>query len=169
MNNVEDILRKRALKVARKLESTEILEGIELIYFRIENEIYAIEAEVVSEVHNFKEPTPIPFTPAYIEGIFHLRGKFISLVNLKIFLGISEKSERDEMVSILLLEDERMEFGIAVDEVLEQKRASIKEIQTLTTGFNLPRADLIHGVTENGVIVLDGKKLLADSAMTIHN
>lgn len=169
MNNVENILRQRALKAANKLESTEILDGVELIYFKIENDIYAIEAGVVSEVHKFKEPTPVPFTPSYILGIFHMRGKFVSLVNLKSFLGIPEQSEAGATLSILLLDDENMEFGIVVDEVLEQKRVSKKEIQTLTAGFDLPRADLVLGVTENGVIVLDGKKILSDSTMIVHN
>lgn len=165
MNNVQNILRQRALKAAKKLESNEIIDGIELIFFRIGNDIYAIEAGSVSEVHKFKEPTPVPFTPAYIQGIFHMRGKFISLVNLKSFLGITEQGEAKEALSIVFLSNQTMEFGIAVDEILEQKRISKKEIQTLTAGFDLPRVDLIVGVTENAVIVLDGKKMLTDFTM----
>mgnify|MGYP002629575646 CR=1 FL=1 len=168
MNNVRNTLRQRAIKAAKKLENTEIIDGIELIYFRIESETYAIEAGVVSEVHKYKEPTPVPFTPAYIQGVFHMRGNFVSLVNLKIFLGIPEQNEKVATLCILFLSDENMEFGVAVDEVIEQKRVSKKEIQTLTAGFDLPRADLILGVMENGVIVLDGKKLLADPTMIVH-
>lgn len=167
MNSVESILRQRAIKAATKLNKAEILDALELIYFRIGNEIYAIDADVASEVHKFKELIPVPFTPPYICGIFHLRGRFISLVSLKSFLGIGEQSE-DMSSSILLLSDESMEFGLIVDEVLEQKKLSMSEIQEIPSGFNLPRADLVVGVSESGTIVLDGKKIIADSAMIIH-
>jgi purine-binding chemotaxis protein CheW len=167
LNDVENILRQRAIKAAQRLETTEIIDAIEVIYFKIQDEIYAIEAEVVSEVHNFKEPIPVPFTPSYIHGIFHMRSKFVSLVDFRSFLGIREKSEK-KAISILLLSDEIMEFGIAVDEVLEQQKLSKKDIQNLSLSFDLPRADLVIGVTEDGVIVLDGKKLLADPAMITH-
>ncbi|MDO8453624.1 MAG: chemotaxis protein CheW [Sulfurimonas sp.] len=163
MNSVKDVLRQRAIKVAKKLETTEILDAFELIYFRIENEIYAIEASVVDEVHKFKEPTPIPFTPSHICGVFYLRGRFVSLVSLINFLGIGEQ-RRDSSCSILLLSDEKIEFGIIVDEVLEQKKLSKSEIQEIPSGFNIPRVDLVVGVTESGTIVLDGKKIVADSA-----
>ncbi|MFA6196034.1 MAG: chemotaxis protein CheW [Sulfurimonas sp.] len=167
MNSVENILRQRAVKAATRLKTTEISDALELIYFRIENEIYAIEASVVSEIHKFKEPTPVPFTPSYIYGIFHLRGRFISLVSLRAFLGIAEQS-KEHSHSILLLSNEIMEFAITVDEVLEQRKLSKQEVQEIPSGFNLPRADLVIGVTENGTIVLDGKKIMADSAMIIH-
>jgi purine-binding chemotaxis protein CheW len=167
LNSVENILRQRAIKAAKKLEIKEISDALEVIYFRIEDEIYAIEASVLSEVYKFKEPIPIPFTPSYIYGIFYMRGRFVSLVNLKNFLGIDEQSEESGNY-ILLLSDEKMEFGISVDEVLEQKKLSKQEIQEVSLGFNLPRVDLIIGVTESGTIVLDGKKIVADSTIVIH-
>lgn len=167
MNNVETILRQRALKAAIKLEAPESEEGVEVIYFRIQNEIYAIEADVVTEIHKFTKPTPIPHTPSYICGIFHMRGRFVSLVNLKVFFGIQSINE-EATRSILLLSDDNMEFGITVDEVIEQKKILKKEIQTIPAGFDLPRPDLIIGVTQAGVIVLDGKRFLSDSTMLIH-
>lgn len=167
MNNVENILRQRALKAAIKLEVQESEEGIEVIYFRIQNVIYAIEADVVTEIHKFTETTPVPYAPSYICGIFHMRGRFVSLVNLKVFFGIQSIDE-DTTHSILLLSNETMEFGITVDEVIEQKKILKREIQTIPSGFDLPRADLIVGVTQEGVIVLDGKKFLSDPTMLIH-
>ncbi|MCX6052308.1 MAG: chemotaxis protein CheW [Campylobacterales bacterium] len=167
MNSVENILRQRAIKAAKKLDKTEISDALELIYFKIDDEIYAIEASVVSEIHKFKEPMPIPFTPSYICGVFYLRGRFISLVSLVNFLGIGEQ-KRDSSHSILLLSSESMEFGIMVDEVLEKKKLSKQEIQEIPSGFNLPRADLVIGVTESGTIVLDGKKFLEDSKIVAH-
>lgn len=166
MNNSEEILRSRAIKASKKIETIQSEDGLEVIYFTIAKESYAIEVKVVNEIHIFSEPTHVPHMPSYIMGIIHIHGRFISLVNLKRFLENTIQIE-NSTGSILLLGYEQMEFGIVVDEVISQKRLSKSTIQALTSGFDLPRADLMIGVTEEGVIVLDGKKLLADSAMKI--
>ena len=166
MNNTELILRQRAITAARKIESTECEDGVDVITFRIGNESYAIESEVVNEVHSLMKLTPVPYTPSYIQGIFYMRGKFISVVDLKHFLGMEIQSD-EVFSSILLLSDGEMEFGVAVNEVQEQTKLSKKTLQ-LPCGFDLPRSDLMIGVSEEGLILLNGKKLLSDSAMRIH-
>lgn len=166
MKNTELILRQRAIAAAKKIESAECLDGVDVITFRIGNENYAIESEVVKEVHSLMKLTPVPYTPEYILGIFYMRGKFISVVDLKHFLGMETQSD-EVFGSILLLSDAEMEFGMVVNEIQEQTKLSKKTLQ-LPCGFDLPRSDLMVGVTEEGVILLNGRKLLSDSAMRIH-
>lgn len=167
MDNRQKILRQRAIKAAQKLEDDELQDDFDVIYFKVANEIYAIEAQSVSEIHNFVEPTLIPYTPSYILGIIHIRGRFVSLVTLIKFFKIQTQEESNPN-SILLLSDNRMEFGVSVDEVLEHGKILKSEIGNVSENFDLPRADLIMGVTQNGVIVIDAKKFLADSALLIH-
>lgn len=167
MNNTEAILRQRAIKAAKKMDVSEGEEGMDVIYFRIGNEEYAIEAEAVSEVRTFMELTPVPYAPSYIQGIFHMRGRFVSVVNLKRFFGMETQSG-DVSRTILLLSNGEMEFGVAVDAVLEHSKLSKKTLQAIPSDLDLPRPDLIVGVSEEGVIVLNGKKFLGDSAMRVH-
>jgi len=167
LNNTEVILRQRAIKAAKKMDVSEKAEGMDVIYFRIGNEKYAIEAESVSEVHTFMELTPIPYAPSYIHGIFHMRGRFVSVINLKCFFGMETQSG-DVPRTILLLDNGEMEFGVAVDAVLEHSKLSKKTLQAIPSDLNLPRPDLIVGVSEEGVIVLNGKKFLGDSSMVVH-
>lgn len=166
MNDTQLILKTRALAAAKRIESTEYDDGIDVIYFRIGNEHYAIEADVVNEVHTRMKLTPVPYTPSYILGIFYMRGRFVSVVDLKSFLGMERQSD-EVFGSLLLLSDGDMEFGVTVDDVQEQTKLSKKMLQ-LPSGFDLPRSDLIIGVTEEGIILLNGKKLLSDSAMRIY-
>lgn len=167
MNNTEAILRQRAILAAKRLDENEEEDGINVIYFRIGNEEYAIESEIVSEVHPFTALTPVPYAPSYIQGIFHMRGRFVSVVNLKHFFGM-ETQDDDVAHYLLLLGDEGMEFCVAVDAVLGHSTLVKTALQLIPPRFDLPRPDLIVGVSEEGVIVLNGKKLLADPAMRVY-
>lgn len=167
MNTRDEILRQRAIIAAKRVDASEYEDRINVVYFRIGNEEYAIESEVVSEVHPFMALTPVPYAPSYIQGIFHMRGRFVSVVNLKHFFGM-ETQDDEEAHFLLLLGDERMEFCVAVDAVLEHSTLGKTALQLIPSGFDLPRPDLIVGVSEEGVIVLNGKKLLADPAMRVH-
>jgi purine-binding chemotaxis protein CheW len=165
VNNTNAILRERALKAAKRVESTENEHVREVVSFRLGNELYCIEAEAISEVCPFSQPTPLPHVPWYILGIVHMRGRFVSIVNLKSFLGIGND---DLSRTVLLLSDGEMEFGVSVDEVVDELRISEKSIRMIPSGFNLPRSDFILGVNEAGLIVLSGKKLLSDPDMRVH-
>ena len=167
MDKKEQILRQRAIETAKKFEMKNTGEGIDVVCFMLEDEKYAIEVLMVSEVHTFVQPTPIPHTPPYITGIIYLRGRFVSVVDLKHFLGMKEKNTENTS-SLLLLSDGVMEFAVTVDTVLEKIKLNKQIIQDIPSGFHLPRKELIYGITEKGTIMLDGKKLIADPEMKLY-
>lgn len=167
MDNIEAILKKRAVEAARKVASTGGEKGREMIVFNLGDERYAIDAESLGEVYPYAQPTPIPHLPPYIQGIVHVRGRFVSIVDLGRFLGIEASGSRTSG-AILLIGKGEMEFGVAVDEVLEQSRFPESSIRPVPPGFSLPRPDLIVGVSEEGIIVLSAQKVLGDPAMRIY-
>lgn len=168
MNSVQDILKKRAILAAKVEEVSSVEDGIWLLGFILGNEKYAIEVDMVSEViSSTLSLTQVPGTPSYIKGIFHIRGEFVSVVNLQEFLGIVNDDE-EEANLFLLLNDENMEFAIKIQAIGEQFIVSRKNLQPIPIDFDFPRGDLILGMSEDGVIVLDGKKLIADPAMSIY-
>lgn len=167
MDKREKILRERALEAAKKVDVIETEECIEVVYFKIGNEEYAIETTIVSEVNRYTIITPVPHTPSYINGIFYLRGRFVSIIDLKNFLGIQGES-LVKNPSILLLSDSKIEVGIVVDEVLEETTLLKKSIQTIPIGLDLDRKEIISGVTEEGIILIDGKKFLGNPGMVVH-
>lgn len=167
MDNTREILRKRAADAAKKVEEKGVIDGVEIIRFKIGNEVYAVEALLVDEVHAFIDPVAVPYIPAYIEGIVNIRGRFVSVVNMKRFLGLEEGEAAHERF-LLFLSDGLMEFGVVVDEVLDEIRLSKKMIRPIPQGFALAKKELIAGVTEEGTILVDGGKFLNDPAMTVH-
>lgn len=167
MDKRKRILRERAIEAAKKVDVIEAEEYIDVVCFKIGNEEYAIETTIVSEVNRYTIITPVPHTPSYINGIFYLRGRFISIVDLKHFLGIEGESLAKSQ-SILLLSDNKIEVGIVVDEVLEETTLLKKSIQTIPIGFDLDRKEIISGVTEEGIILIDSKNFLCNPGMVVH-
>lgn len=168
MNDVKEILRQRAAEAAKVLEDSTVKEGIDIIKFTLGDESYAIETLFVNEVHEYVEPTEVPNTPSYIEGIVYLRGRFVSVVELKRFLGVEENRSKQSR-SLLLLADDSIEFALAVDDVFEETRLSRDRVQAVAPGFSLKKEELITGVCEDGLIFLDAKKILADEDMLIYD
>lgn len=166
LKNSESILRERAIKASKVEVGNLFDDGINLVYFMIDGQKYAIESKLVSEVYPFVLITKVPHTPSYIEGIVHIRGRFVSVVNINNFFGMS-KVNNEQSKLFLLLRNEEVEFAIGVDAVLEQSVISQKQLQQIPPDFDFLRADLLLGVSEDGVIVFNGEKLVADSAMMI--
>jgi purine-binding chemotaxis protein CheW len=167
MQTVKDTLKRRAIEAAKIVEVQEIEDGVDIISFRIGKEVYAIEDRFVNEVYPYLHPTEVPCTPEFILGIVNIRGGFISIVDLELILGLQKIDTKDDGF-ILLLSDEKMEFGIMVEEILDEIMISKKSIQPVPQGLNIITRELIDGVTEDGVIVLDGKIFLEDSKIVVH-
>lgn len=84
--------------------------------FTIGTEKFAIPLLQVKEVIGITEIRNVPLSPKYFLGILNLRGQVISIVDLRIKLGITKSSNSDEN-SIIILEMEGVYFGVVVDSV----------------------------------------------------
>lgn len=167
MQTVNDILKKRAKEAAKTVSIEEIEDGVDIICFKMGSEVYAIEDRFVYSVSPYLQPTEVPCTPAFILGIVNIRGGFVSVVDLELILGLKKTKAAKEWF-MLLLSDEKMEFVIIAEEMLGEIRISKKSIQPVPQGMNILTKELIDGVTQEGVIVLNGKRFLEDSKIIVH-
>ena len=166
-SDIRAVLKTRAAETARPPKEPEYSDAIDVVRFGIGSEVYAFEAAFLSEAQRFREPTPVPYVPGYILGILYMRGRFVSVVDLKRFLGLDETAA-SPATSLLLLSDEKREFALAVDSVLDERKLPLETLQPLAHGFVLERRELIRGVTEEGSVLLDAKRFLHDPSMQIH-
>lgn len=158
------ILQIRAQMIA---EPDEIDEGItypEILMFSLGYVEYAIEMQYVREVILTGEITPVPGIPPFITGISVVRGRIISLVDLRKFFGIPEKGLTD-FNRVIILSDGRMTFGLLVDRI--RGTAHLKkpfwpaEVET-----KIPESHLI-GIAGD-LIIINGKALLTDESMLVN-
>ena len=85
----ERILQERAKNLAREGPADQgARKQLDVVEFLLAYERYAIESHWVREVHPLKEITPLPGTPAFVLGIINVRGRIVSVVDLKAFFDL---------------------------------------------------------------------------------
>jgi purine-binding chemotaxis protein CheW len=163
----KSILQARAQALSREsVESRNAEDQIEVLEFLLAYEKYAVEASYVREVYPLKDLTPLPGTPPFVRGIINVRGRILSVVDLKKLMDLPEKGLTD-LHKVIIISDGDMEFGLLADAVQEVGRISKSEIQpALPTLIGL-RPEYLKGVTGQRVVVLDVGQILADPQLKV--
>ncbi|EKD82310.1 MAG: hypothetical protein ACD_39C01370G0004 [uncultured bacterium] len=164
----QQILHARALKLAQAPEkAVSADELLEIIAFSLGGETYGIESVFVREVYPLKDFTTLPGVPSFVLGIINVRGQILSIVDFRKFFGLPEKG-LGQLNKVIILHDEYMEFGILADEIIGTKVILQKAIQTSVPTITGIGATYLKGVTSEHLIILDGKRILADKTIIIH-
>ena len=161
------ILTERARALSREPEKEEgAQEYLELVEFLLAYETYGIESSFVREVYPLKELTPLPCTPPFVLGVINVRGQILSVIDLKKFFDLPEKGLTD-LNKVIILHNDKMEFGILADAVTGIKKISIDIIQPVLPTLTGIRAEYLKGVTDERVVILDAKKILGDEKIIV--
>ena len=165
---VKKILRQRAGALAQEPEirSTE-QEYLEVVEFMLGYEKYGIESAYVREVYPLTELVPLPCTPDFVLGLVNVRSQILSVIDLKKFFGLPEKGLTD-LNKIIIIHDDRMEYGVLADSIVGVSKVSINDIQASIPALTGIRADYIKGVTGETLIIVDAQKLLTDKGLVVN-
>lgn len=162
------ILKARAKALAREAEDGEEgKESIEVVEFLLAYEKYAIESSFVREVYPLKELTPLPCTPPFVLGIINVRGRILSVIDVKKFFDLPEKGLTD-LNKIIIVHTDEIEFGILADSILGVRWIPLAEIQPSLPTLTGIRAEYLKGVTKERLVVLDAEKILYDKRTIVH-
>jgi len=102
----------------QSIEKKERQHKRQLVNFRINNKDYALDIIKIIEIISFKDITPIPRLPTFIEGVVELRGLVIPVIDLKKRLGLTLVAG-EKPNHILIVKIHGTKIGIIVDEVRE--------------------------------------------------
>jgi purine-binding chemotaxis protein CheW len=160
------ILSKRARLFAAETTPGERRDVTEIIEFMLAHEHYGVEASFVSEVYPLKEYTPVPCTPAYVLGIINVRGRIISVVDIKKFFDLPERGITD-LNKVIILRSDKMEFGILADSIITTRLVRRSELQSHLPTLTGVREEYLRGVAPDGAIILDAGKILADKGIIV--
>jgi purine-binding chemotaxis protein CheW len=168
LEETRSILKKRAFALAQEPKKDESTQNyLEIVEFRLSQEIYGIESAFVREVYPLKDLTTLPCTPSFVLGIINVRGQILSVIDLKNYFNLPEKG-LGNLNKVIILHSYSMEFGILADTILGTYSIPLESIQTLPHTVTGIGAEYLKGVTEGGVIILDAAKVLGDEKMIVH-
>lgn len=166
--NIRDILLARAKKLAQVELSGKIEgENIEILSFRLAEEIYGIEAKYIKEVYPIREITILPSVPPFAYGLVNIRRRIYSIIDLRPLFDLP-LSDRGAESRIIILKNEQMSFGLFCDQVIALQSISANTLQPQVAGLNGLRNALLKGITKDRLIVLDGNKLLNEDSLVVN-
>jgi purine-binding chemotaxis protein CheW len=164
----KNVLKARARALAREPVREETAGGhLEVLEFLLAHEMYGVEMSWVRETLPLKELTPVPCTPPFVLGLINVRGRIVSVIDIKKFFDLPEKGLTD-LNKVIIVHDDEMEFGILADVVLGVRTIPQAELQPSLPTLTGIREEYLKGVTQNRTVLLDGKKLLGDGKIIIH-
>ncbi|MGR9099734.1 MAG: chemotaxis protein CheW [Gammaproteobacteria bacterium] len=161
------MLEKRTSDLAREAAPAEDAgQSLEVVEFGLAHERYAFELRHVREVCALDSLTPLPCTPDFVLGIVNIRGRMLSVVDLKRFFGLPEKGLTD-LDKVVVLESPEMTFGVLADAVAGVRRIPLSDIQPSLPTLTGIREAYLRGVAEGRTVLLDAEKLLADQNLRV--
>lgn len=162
------VLKERALELGLALASEqERAHGLlEVVEFELAGESYAFPLAQVREVNRLRGLTAVPCTPAFILGIINLRGEILTIIDLKTCFDLPATAIT-EAHKILILHGAGTQLGVLADAIRGVRRLTPDELQPALPTLTGARADYLHGITHDCVVVLDAAKLLTDSRLVV--
>lgn len=121
-------LQEKILK-ASTIPKSDKEERKKFLTFSLLDEKYAVPLSVVKEIIGMSEITEVPRVPHYFKGLINLRGKIISVVDLRTKLNLSTKGVDQSKVSIIITEVNELIIGAIVDDVTEVVSFSSEQIE----------------------------------------
>jgi purine-binding chemotaxis protein CheW len=135
--------------------------------FRIGKESYGIEIRHVTEIVVMQDITEVPDMPDFITGVINLRGKVISVMDVRRRFGL-EPREFDERTCIIVVDINEMSIGLIVDTVNEVLNIPQDQIDPPPRTHSGIKSNYIQGMgkVDNQVkILLDVEKILYEEEL----
>ena len=133
-----------------------------IVGFKVGRETYGIPITALHEIVRVPEITAVPDAPAYLEGVINLRGKIVSVVDLRKRFG-KPSTALNRHSRILVVEHRGRLAGMIVDsasEVLKIPESEIASAPAMTQDGGL---DCVTGLAKcqgRLIILLDIQKVL---------
>lgn len=154
------ILKERARLLARTTVTTgDNDKDLAVVVFTLGHEHYGVESHCVTEVVAVAGITPLPCTPGHVRGIVNLRGRIVTVIDLKDIFGLDLAAQQDHH-RLIILNSPSMEFALLVDTVIGVENVVAGTLQPPPPTLTEIRADYMKGITEDQMAILDGPKLL---------
>ncbi len=117
------LMQKRTREIAEKsslrITSSELHSKNKYISFNLNNDFYCLSLDYVKEVLKDTTITNVPGTPDFIEGIMNLRGDYITVINLKKFLGLQEVDNSSDRKPVVIIKGNELKLALLIDKINE--------------------------------------------------
>jgi purine-binding chemotaxis protein CheW len=100
------------------MQDIEEQDQLQLVAFRLGAEEYAIPIEMVESIIKLGPLTAVPGSPSYVRGVMNLRGRIMSVIDLRLRFGMPSEADQPDG-RILVVQYAETTIGLLVDSVSE--------------------------------------------------
>ena len=137
---------------------------LELLEFVVGSQHYGINVAKINELCQYREPTLVPNSHEFIEGIFMPRDRIITVINLAKALGIQVNPDTSNDMYIIT-NFNMLHTAFHVNQVLGIHRVSWKDIAKPDSTISRSGKGIATGITKLNdkiIIVLDFEKIVTE-------
>jgi purine-binding chemotaxis protein CheW len=135
---------------------------LHIVGFQIGRETYGVPITSLHEIVRVPEITAVPDAPDYMEGVINLRGKIVSVLDLRKRLGEAQVSA-GKRNRILVLEHNGKLSGLIVDSASEVLKIPVEDVEPSPTEFLEGGLNCVTGLGKYKgrlIVLLDMAKVL---------
>ncbi len=147
--------------------SANVSRELHIVGFEVGRETYGVPITSLHEIVRVPEITAVPDAPDYMEGVINLRGKIVSVIDLRKRLG-EKNVTTTRRNRILVVEHKGRLAGLIVDSATEVLKIPAADVEQSPTTLQEGRANCVTGLGKyNGrlIVLLDMTRLLDMGAM----
>lgn len=133
------------------------MSGGKVLLFHIDNNVYGVEIQYITEIIGIQPITIVPRVPDYIKGVINIRGKVIPVMSVRKRFGKPE-IDFDERTCIVVVEWDTIAVGLIVDKVDEVLEVDVKQIAATPDYKSVNTNRYIRSIIQTP----EGVKLLLD-------
>lgn len=137
-------------------------KDLQIVGFRVGRETYGVPITAVHEIVRVPEITAVPDAPDYLEGVINLRGKIVSIVDLRKRFG-EPAAQPSNKNRILVAEANGKLLGLVVDSASEVLKLSHSQVEAPPALVQEGRLNCVTGVGKlqgRLIILVDLARLL---------
>jgi len=139
---------------------------LHIVGFKVGRETYGVPITSLHEIVRVPEITAVPDAPEYMEGVINLRGKIVSVLDLRKRLG-EARVEASRRNRILVVEHKGKLSGLIVDSASEVIKIPASDVEPSPTESLEGKLNCVTGLGKyHGrlIVLLDMAKLLEFSS-----
>ena len=140
---------------------------LHIVGFQVGRETYGVPIKSLHEIVRVPEITAVPDAPDYLEGVINLRGKIVSVMDLRKRFGQKQVALKKQN-RILVVEHGGRLAGLIVDSASEVLKIPSDAVEPPPAAFQEGGLNCVTGlgkVAGRLVVLLDMSKLLAPGSL----
>ena len=140
---------------------------LHIVGFQVGRETYGVPIASLHEIVRVTEITAVPDAPEYIEGVINLRGKIVSVIDLRKRFGEKEAAVTRKN-RILVVESSGRLTGLIVDSASDVLKISAEDVEPPPAVFQEGGLNCVTGLGKYKnrlIILLDMSRLLQGGSL----